>query len=77
MTRERDMLAFELRDNAPAVDPGSITDHDLGECRPGGLGVAFIRQLMDDWQLQPGSDGKGNILRMRKRLQAGTLGDTE
>jgi len=77
MTRERDMLAFELRDNAPAVDPGSIKDRDLGECRPGGLGVAFIRMLMDDWQLQPGSEGKGNVLRMRKRLQAGTLGDTE
>jgi sigma-B regulation protein RsbU (phosphoserine phosphatase) len=68
LTRERDMLAFELRDKAPAVDPEKITTRDLGDCRPGGLGVPFIRALMDDWQLEPGTDGKGNVLRMRKRL---------
>jgi sigma-B regulation protein RsbU (phosphoserine phosphatase) len=68
LTRERDMLAFELRDEAPAVDPQKITTRDLGDCRPGGLGVPFIRALMDDWQLEPGTDGKGNVLRMRKRL---------
>ncbi len=75
LTRERDMLVFELRDEAPAVDPGRITARDLGECRPGGLGVPFIRALMDDWQIQPGADGKGNVLRMRKRLHGD--GDTE
>ena len=70
LTRERDMLAFELRDEAPAVDPQKITTRDLGDCRPGGLGVPFIRALMDDWQLEPGTDGKGNVLRMRKRLHS-------
>jgi len=75
LTRERDMLAFELRDEAPAVDPRKITTRDLGDCRPGGLGVPFIRALMDDWQLEPGTDGKGNVLRMRKRLHSG--GDLE
>jgi len=75
LTRERDMLGFELRDNAPAVDPGRITARDLGECRPGGLGVPFIRALMDEWQLQPGANGRGNILRMSKRLHGD--GDAE
>ena len=75
LTRERDMLAFELRDEAPAVDPGRITTRDLNDCRPGGLGVPFIRSLMDDWQFEPGADGKGNVLRMRKRLHSD--GDTE
>jgi len=70
LTRERDMLAFELRDKAPAVDPAKITTRDLGDCRPGGLGVPFIRALMDEWQLEPGTDGKGNVLRMRKRLHS-------
>ena len=37
----------------------------------------FIRMLMDDWQLQPGPGGKGNVLRMRKRLHAAATGDTE
>jgi sigma-B regulation protein RsbU (phosphoserine phosphatase) len=77
LTRERDMLVFELRDEAPPVDPGKITARDLGECQPGGLGVPFIRTLMDDWELQPGPGGNGNILRMRKRLQATGTGDTE
>lgn len=77
LSRERDMLVFELRDDAPAVDPGRITARDLGECRPGGLGVPFIRELMDDWQLQPGPGGRGNVLRLRKRLQVGGIGEME
>jgi len=75
LTRDRDMLAFELRDNAPAVDPNRITARDLGECRPGGLGVPFMRALMDEWHLQPGANGRGNVLRMSKRLQGD--GDVE
>jgi len=77
LARERDMLVFELRDDAPCVDPHKITARDLGECRPGGLGVPFIRTLMDDWQLQPGPRGKGNVLRLRKRLQSTGTGDGE
>jgi sigma-B regulation protein RsbU (phosphoserine phosphatase) len=77
VARERDMLVFELHDDAPAVDPEAITARDLGECRAGGLGVPFIRELMDDWELQPGTDGHGNLLRMRKRLQTAGLGELE
>jgi sigma-B regulation protein RsbU (phosphoserine phosphatase) len=66
--RERDMLVFELADEAPPVDPSRMQPRDLGECRPGGLGVAFIDTLMDEWRIEPGQSGKGNILRMRKRL---------
>jgi hypothetical protein len=32
---------------------------------------------MDDWQLEPGPGGNGNILRMRKRLRAAGIGDAE
>jgi sigma-B regulation protein RsbU (phosphoserine phosphatase) len=76
LSRERDMLVFEVRDNAPAVDPARITSRDLGDCRPGGLGVPFIRALMDDWQLLPGADGRGNVLRLCKRLQP-AMGEIE
>jgi sigma-B regulation protein RsbU (phosphoserine phosphatase) len=71
VSREHDMLVFELRDSAPAVDPAQIQARDLSECKPGGLGVAFIDALMDDWKLEPAADGAGNILRMRKRIGAG------
>jgi phosphoserine phosphatase RsbU/P len=70
LARERDMLVFEISDEAPAVDPARVRPRDLDECRPGGLGVAFIDTLMDDWRIVPSRDGKGNVLRMRKRVQA-------
>ena len=68
LSRERDMLVFEIGDQAPPIDPERVRPRDLAECRPGGLGVAFIDTLMDDWRIEPGQGGKGNILRMRKRL---------
>jgi hypothetical protein len=54
LKRERDMLVFELRDDAP---PSTREDHGArpAECRPGGLFLP-IRTLMDDWQPEP--DGR-------------------
>jgi sigma-B regulation protein RsbU (phosphoserine phosphatase) len=71
VARERDMLVFEIVDDAPAIDPARVRARDLDECRPGGLGVAFMNKLMDEWRIQPGKDGKGNVLHMRKRITAG------
>lgn len=68
--RDGDVLEFELRDDAPGVDPARITPRDLAECRAGGLGVNFIDALMDGWRLQPRVGGIGNVLRMWKRLAA-------
>jgi sigma-B regulation protein RsbU (phosphoserine phosphatase) len=73
LSREKDMLLFELRDQAPTVDARKLKPRDLSECRPGGLGLPFIDALMDEWKLRPlgkGGDGKskGNVLRMMKRL---------
>ncbi len=72
LTRERDMLGFELRDEAPAVDPARIKPRDLSECRAGGLGVTFIDELMDAWRIEPLPGGKGNVLLMYKKLIAKT-----
>lgn len=68
--RDGDVLEFELRDDAPGVDPGRVTPRDLAECRAGGLGVNFIDALMDGWRLQPRVGGVGNVLRMWKRCAA-------
>ena len=68
LSREKDMLAFELHDNAPTVDAAKLKPRDLSECKPGGLGLPFIDALMDEWKMRPGGKGKGNILRMLKRL---------
>jgi sigma-B regulation protein RsbU (phosphoserine phosphatase) len=72
LTRERDMLGFELRDEAPAVDPARIRPRDLSECRAGGLGVAFIDELMDTWRIEPLPGGRGNVLIMQKKLATKT-----
>jgi phosphoserine phosphatase RsbU/P len=67
LRRDGEVLEFELRDDAPGVDPGRVTPRDLAECRAGGLGVNFIDALMDGWRLQPCASGAGNVLRMWKR----------
>jgi len=71
VARERDMLVFEIVDDAPAVDPERVRPRNLGECRSGGLGVAFMHEVMDEWRIQPRAGGKGNVLSMRKRITAG------
>jgi len=70
LTRERDMLGFELRDEAPCVDPTRIRPRDLSECKAGGMGVALIEQLMDAWRIEPLPGGKGNRLVMQKHLSS-------
>ena len=52
---------FELIDFAPPVDIESIKSRDLDDIRPGGLGVSFIRQIMDSVRyenIDPIDDGK-------------------
>lgn len=68
--RQRGRLRFRLRDHAPAVDPGCIKPRDLGECRPGGLGINIIDETMDHWRLRPLRRHCGNVLTMVRRLQA-------
>jgi sigma-B regulation protein RsbU (phosphoserine phosphatase) len=66
VTRERDVLGFELRDEAPCVDASQIKPRDLSECRAGGLGVAFIDATMDAWHIEGIPGGRGNRLIMSK-----------
>lgn len=61
-------LRFELRDNAPCIDPTAIKPRDLTEARPGGLGINIIDALMDAWHMEP-LPGGGNRLLMRKDLR--------
>lgn len=69
VTREGDQLEFRLHDSAPVVDPERVRAKPLGECRSGGLGVALIETVMDDWDLQQRPDGCGNRLIMRKKIK--------
>lgn len=63
-------LEFRLRDFAPPVDPCCIKAGPLGECTAGGLGVALIDSVMDDWNVEALPDRSGNRLLMHKRYEA-------
>ncbi len=69
VSKVRGQLRIRLRDRAPPVDPSCIKPRDLGECRPGGLGVNIIDDTMDRWRLRPLKHRAGNVLCMRRRLR--------
>jgi serine/threonine-protein kinase RsbW len=69
-----DGLTVTLRDQGRPFDPASVPtpdlDADLEDRRVGGLGLYFIRRLMDEvrFEFTPGS---GNVLTMVKRKETG------
>jgi len=73
VSRSEDVLSFELTDDAPCIDPGKVRPKPLGECRPGGLGVALIDTVMDTWHIEPASARSGNRLVLRKRIEDRTV----
>ena len=62
-----DRLTIELEDDAPCIDPESVKPRPLEELRPGGLGVHFIREILDEMAFLP-CDNRGNRLRLVKKL---------
>ena len=61
-------LILELHDNAECVDPRSVKPRSLDDVSPWGLGVYFIHRIMDETEFLD-CEGKGNILRMVKRIR--------
>lgn len=76
VTRVRGQLRFRLRDFAPPVKPDCIHPRDLSECRPGGLGINLIDNIMDRWRLRALKRRCGNVLIMLKRLSKRTTRGT-
>jgi len=70
--RDGDELVILLRDWADPVDASCIQPRDLSECRPGGLGINFIDEIMDRWEFLRPDEGRGNLLRMTKSIERGT-----
>jgi sigma-B regulation protein RsbU (phosphoserine phosphatase) len=65
---EGDCLVFSLIDRAPAIDPSRVKPRDLEDIRPGGLGTYFIRRVMDEVEFSRPPSGRGNLLRMVRRI---------
>jgi sigma-B regulation protein RsbU (phosphoserine phosphatase) len=67
--REGDRIAFNVIDFADPVDLSKVKPRSLKELRPGGLGIHFISQCMDDARFRAPPDGAGNRLWMVKRIE--------
>ena len=63
-----DALVFSLADHAPTIDPSQVKPRDLDDIRPGGLGTHFIRRVMDEVEFVDPPSGRGNLLRMVRRI---------
>jgi sigma-B regulation protein RsbU (phosphoserine phosphatase) len=63
-----DDLVFSLTDQAPTIDPSQVKPRDLKDIRPGGLGTHFIRRVMDEVEFLRPPSGRGNLLRMVRRI---------
>jgi len=61
-------LLFRLKDHAAPIDLDSVKPRNLDEIRPGGLGVHFIREIMDECRMGHLEKGTGNFLEMTKRI---------
>lgn len=66
--KNRHAMIFELLDRASPVDKSKIKSRSLADVRPGGLGVHFIRQLMDEMEFCTPPAGYGNRLYMSIRM---------
>lgn len=61
-----DGIEFRVRDDAPCTDLAAWRPRALEKLRPGGLGVHFIRGIMDEIAYLPLPEAQGNLLRMKK-----------
>ncbi|HLO76711.1 MAG TPA: SpoIIE family protein phosphatase, partial [Magnetospirillum sp.] len=66
--RDGQNLVVRLIDFAAPVDFSRISPRPLDEVRPGGLGIHFIRAVMDEVAFMPPPVGAGNMLQMVKRI---------
>jgi serine/threonine-protein kinase RsbW len=63
-----DRLVVEVSDNGPGFDPNRLVE--AGELTEGGLGIAIIRALVDEFEIGERQDGRGSRLRFVKFLTA-------
>ena len=68
ISKQDSTIVFRLTDSAELIELDKVKPRDLDDVRPGGLGVHFIREIMDSCDMGHLPDGKGNFLDMRKTI---------
>ena len=62
------MLVAWLGDQCAPIDAADLKSRELDDLRPGGLGVHFMRQCMDEVTCLAPPAGFGNLLQMTKAI---------
>ena len=57
-----------VEDQGAGIDAAVVKPERGGE---GGMGMSIIQAIVDDVAIGPGADGRGTVVRMTKRLEAG------
>jgi len=63
-----DRLNIEVVDDGAGFDPGAADGKGEGELSEGGLGIAIIRSIADEFELRSTPGERGSTLRFAKRL---------
>jgi len=66
--RSDDRLQVQLLDNARAASLSDLCPREIEDLRPGGLGVRFMREVMDRIEYLPAPAGYTNLLQLSKRI---------
>jgi serine/threonine-protein kinase RsbW len=61
-------IEIRVADAGPGIR--ALPDDEPDELAEGGMGLAIIRALVDDFEIRDRDTGQGTIVRMRKRLAA-------
>jgi serine/threonine-protein kinase RsbW len=62
-------LEMVVEDRGVGVAPAQ---EQVERALDGGMGMSIIRTIVDDFEVEPGADGRGTVVRMRKRLANGS-----
>jgi serine/threonine-protein kinase RsbW len=63
-----DALEMIVEDQGTGVDPGGIEADGFSAPLEGGMGLSIMRAIVDELEVRAGADGRGTVVRMRKRL---------
>jgi serine/threonine-protein kinase RsbW len=61
-------IGIEVVDDGDGFDPDEAPSFDGGELSEGGLGIAIIRSIADEFEIQSAPGERGSRLRFTKRL---------
>ena len=73
--KKGDEIRVRLTDFAEPVDKSACKPRQLDEIRPGGLGVHFMHELMDEVRFLETKAEIGNILQMKKKITTRQKGE--